>query len=87
MADKATGPFNRIGTILQSDPGIATGAGHNSMINTPGTDNWYIIYHRRPIPTQGRDHRVTCVDKLEFEADGRIKEVKMTASGGNQSLK
>lgn len=81
MADAATGPFNRIGTILQADKNIATGAGHNSVINTPGTDNWYMVYHRRPIPNLGRDHRVTCIDKMEFEEDGRIKEVRMT--GGN----
>lgn len=80
MSDKATGPFNRIGTILQSDKSIATGAGHNSVINTPGTDNWFMVYHRRPIPNLGRDHRVTCIDKMEFEEDGKIREIKMTGS-------
>lgn len=81
ISDKPTGPFNRIGTILESNPAVATGAGHNSVINTPGTDNWYIVYHRRPIPNLGRDHRVTCIDKLEFEADGTIKQVVMTVAG------
>jgi beta-xylosidase len=81
MADKATGPFKRIGTILQSDPSVATGAGHNSVINTPGTDKWFIVYHRRPIPNLGRDHRVTCIDKLEFNTDGTIKQVVMTKEG------
>ncbi|WP_242121272.1 glycoside hydrolase family 43 protein [Aestuariivivens sediminicola] len=81
MAKKATGPYKRIGTILQLDRPIATGAGHNSVINTPNTDDWYIIYHRRPIPNKGRDHRVTCIDKLEFNEDGTIKQVKMTFQG------
>ena len=81
MSEKATGPFKRIGTILHSNKNIATGAGHNSVINTPNTDNWYIIYHRRPIPNEGRDHRVTCIDKLEFNQDGTIKQVKMTIKG------
>lgn len=81
MAKKATGPYERIGTILQSDKNIATGAGHNSVIRTPNTDNWYIVYHRRPIPNEGRDHRVTCMDKLEFNEDGTIKQVKMTFEG------
>lgn len=81
MAEKVTGPFKRIGTILQSDKSIATGAGHHSVINTPNTDNWYIIYHRRPIPNEGRDHRVTCIDILEFNKDGSIKPVKMTSEG------
>jgi len=81
MADKVTGPYKRIGTILESDKNIATGAGHNSVINTPNTDQWYMVYHRRPIPNKGRDHRVICVDKLEFNQDGSIKQVKMTFEG------
>lgn len=81
MAEEVTGPFKRVGTILQSDNNIATGAGHHSVINTPNTDNWYIIYHRRPIPNEGRDHRVTCIDKMEFNEDGSIKQVKMTSEG------
>ena len=81
MADKVTGPYKRIDTILESDKNIATGAGHNSVINTPNTDQWYMVYHRRPIPNKGRDHRVICVDKLEFNQDGTIKQVKMTFEG------
>ena len=81
MADKVTGPYKRIGTVLESDKNIATGAGHNSVINTPNTDQWYMVYHRRPIPNKGRDHRVICIDKLEFNQDGTIKQVKMTFEG------
>lgn len=81
MADRITGPFKRIGTILESDPAVATGAGHNSVINTPGTDTWYMVYHRRPIPNEGRDHRVTCIDRLHFNSDGTIQPVKMTFEG------
>ncbi|MBS1977312.1 MAG: glycoside hydrolase family 43 protein [Bacteroidetes bacterium] len=78
IADKVTGPFEKVGTILQSNKDIATGAGHNSVINVPRTDEWYIVYHRRPIPNEGRDHRVTCIDKMEFDTDGKIKQVVMT---------
>jgi len=81
MSDKVTGPYKRIGTILESDKNIATGAGHNSVINTPNTDQWYMVYHRRPIPNKGRDHRVISIDKLEFNQDGTIKQVKMTFEG------
>ncbi|MDP8243553.1 MAG: glycoside hydrolase family 43 protein [Candidatus Hinthialibacter antarcticus] len=80
-ADSALGPFERIGNILQSDENVATGAGHNSVIQVPGKDQWFIVYHRRPIPNKGRDHRVTCIDKLEFNDDGTIKPVKMTFEG------
>ena len=82
MADKATGPYKRIGTILESKGGdIATGAGHHSVINRPGTDDWIIVYHRRPIPNEDRDHRVTCMDVMEFNPDGTIKPVKMSFTG------
>lgn len=72
------GPFERETTILESDSSVATGAGHHSVMNIPGTDEWYIVYHRRPIPNLGRDHRVTCIDRLYFEADGSIRKVKMS---------
>ena len=81
ISNKISGPYKRNGTILESDNNIATGAGHNSVINIPNTDQWYIVYHRRPIPNEGRDHRVICIDKLEFNKDGTIKQVKMTSKG------
>lgn len=81
MADEVTGPYRRRGTILSSEPGLATGAGHNSALRAPGTDDWYIVYHRRPIPNEGRDHRVTCIDRLRFNDDGTIRPVEMTRQG------
>jgi len=81
IADSPFGPFKRIGKILKQDPEVATGAGHHSMINIPGTDDWYIVYHRRPLGDTGRDHRVTCIDKVEFDSDGFIKPVKITFEG------
>lgn len=72
------GPFERESTILEADSTIATGAGHHSVMNIPGTDEWYIVYHRRPIPNLDRDHRVTCIDELKFNVDGSIQKVKMT---------
>ncbi len=81
IANSPKGPFTRQGTILQSDEAIATGAGHNSVIHVPGTDERYIVYHRRPIPNLGRDHRVTCIDRLDFGDDGTIEPVKMTFEG------
>lgn len=82
IADKATGPYKRIGIILETRKGdIATGAGHHSVINKPGTDEWIIVYHRRPIPNEGRDHRVICMDNMAFNDDGTIKPVIMTFEG------
>ncbi len=81
IADSPLGPWKRIGKILQQDPDVATGAGHHSVIKGKGKDEYYIIYHRRPLGDNGRDHRVTCIDKLIFEKDGTIRPVKMTFEG------
>lgn len=81
MSDSPFGPFERVGTVLEQDPDIATGAGHHSVIRVPGTDEWYAVYHRRPIPNEGRDHRVTSIDRMEFNADGTIRPIAMTNDG------
>ena len=63
------------------------GTGHNSVINVPGTDDWYIVYHRFTRPkgiTMGRPagfHREVCIDKLTFAEDGSIIEVTPTLEG------
>lgn len=81
MADSPLGPFQRIGKVLQQDPKIATGAGHHSVIKVPGADQWRIVYHRRPLGETDRDHRVTCIDRMEFNEDGTIKPVTITSTG------
>ncbi|MCR5269706.1 MAG: glycoside hydrolase family 43 protein [Prevotella sp.] len=85
ISDSPMGPFKRIGKILQQDPAVATGAGHHSVVKGAGADEWYIVYHRRPLGDTGRDHRVTCIDKLEFDDQGFIKPVKMTFEGVSPS--
>lgn len=65
------------------------GTGHNSVINVPGTDDWYIVYHRFTRPrgiTMGGPagfHREVCIDKLTFAEDGSILEVAPTVEGIN----
>ncbi len=81
MADAPTGPFQRIGKILQQDPKVATGAGHHSVIQLPGQDVYYIVYHRRPLGDTDGNHRVTCIDRMEFDEQGFIKPVKITFEG------
>jgi beta-xylosidase len=81
ISDSPFGPFERIGTILEQDPAIATGAGHHSVIQGPGEDEWYMVYHRRPIPNEGRDHRVTSIDRMYFNEDGTIQKVVITNEG------
>jgi beta-xylosidase len=75
------GPFERIGTILQQDSAVATGAGHHSVLHAPGSPNWYIVYHRRPLGETDRNHRVVSLDVLRFDKRGRIEPVKITRAG------
>ncbi len=86
ISDSPFGPFNRVGKILQQDPKIATGAGHHSVIKVPGRDEYYIVYHRRPLGETDRNARVTCIDRMEFDDQGFIRPVQMT-NQGVQSVK
>ena len=81
IGDSPTGPFKRIGKILKQDANVATGAGHHSVIKYPGKEQYYIVYHRRPLGETNGNHRVTCIDKMEFDADGLIKPVQITFEG------
>lgn len=71
------GPWTYQGVILQQDPSqgiLATG--HNSIINVPGTDDWYIAYHRFGIPGGDGTHRETTIDRLYFNPNtGLIENV------------
>ncbi|MBX2896320.1 MAG: glycoside hydrolase family 43 protein [Cyclobacteriaceae bacterium] len=81
ISDSPFGPFKREAKILQQDATVATGAGHHSVINRPGTDEWFIVYHRRPLDQTDRNARVVCIDKMEFDAEGKILPVKITFEG------
>lgn len=81
MSDSAFGPFERIGTVLQQDPAVATGAGHHSVIQLPNNDEWLIVYHRRPLGKKDANERVVCIDRMHFDEKGYIKPVKITNEG------
>ena len=82
-----TVPANNLILAKDATQGIY-GTGHNSVIQIPGRDEWYIVYHRftRPegITMQGDSagfFREVCIDKLEFNADGSVKPVIPTVKG------
>ena len=81
ISDSPFGPFERIGTILEQENEIATGAGHHSVIIRPDQDKYYIVYHRRPWGSHDGNNRVTCIDEMHFDNNGRILPVKMTFEG------
>jgi hypothetical protein len=77
ISDSPTGPFQRLDKILAQDAAVARGAGHNSVLNIPGTDTWYIFYHRRPLGETDGNARYLAYDRMNFTADGTIQRVKM----------
>lgn len=80
-SDSPIGPFTRAGKILQTDPAIAKGPGHHSVLHIPDTDDWYIVYHRHPLDTTGISKRVMAIDKMMFDKDGNIEAGVMTKNG------
>ncbi|MEV6491359.1 glycoside hydrolase family 43 protein [Actinoplanes sp. NPDC051633] len=77
IADSPTGPFRRLDKVLAQDPAVARGAGHNSVLNIPGTDSWFIFYHRRPLSQTDGNARQLAYDRMYFNADGTIRRVTM----------
>ncbi|MEU1702203.1 glycoside hydrolase family 43 protein [Streptomyces pseudogriseolus] len=77
MADSPTGPFTKLDKVLAQDPAVAKGSGHNSVINVPGTDVWYIVYHRRPLSETDGNHRQLAYDRMYFNPDGTIRRIQM----------
>ncbi|MFC5055346.1 glycoside hydrolase family 43 protein [Saccharothrix xinjiangensis] len=77
IADSPTGPFAKLDEVLAQDPAVARGSGHNSVLNVPGTDTWYVVYHRRPLSETDGNHRQLAYDRMNFNADGTIQRVTM----------
>ena len=48
------------------------------MLQVPGTDKWYIIYHCRPLGDTEGNHRQVCVDIMHFDQADMIQPVKIT---------
>ncbi len=66
------------------------GTGHHAVFNIPGTDDWYIVYHRFNAERFGNVNgfcaeagynRELCIDKLCFSEDGNLKRVIPTMEG------
>jgi hypothetical protein len=73
------GPWTNRGVVLRKrlDAGIK-GTGHHSVVRAPGTDTWYVAYHRFAVPAGNGTNRETTIDRLEFNADGTIRPVVPT---------
>lgn len=93
VSNSPMGPISGTTKILTmdhtNDPRIR-GTGHHSVVNIPGTDEWYICYHRFNIPGYGNvseqnaeagNHREVCIDKMNFDENGNILPVTATLEG------
>lgn len=74
-------------TILKQVPEkFIYGTAHNSVLQIPGKDKWYIVYHRinkyhiERVMSPGI-HREVCIDELRFDKKGRIIPVQPTQEG------
>ena len=74
--------------VLIQDPAKAIyGPAHNSVLQIPGRDEWYIVYHRinkdylLPTPNGPGFHRQVCIDRMHFAPDGTILPVHPTHEG------
>ena len=89
-ADSPLGPLNipEDNLVIEKDPAQGIyGTGHNSVIYSKDNDQWYIIYHRfnRPNGIKMGDaagfNREVCIDKLNFDEEGIILQVRPTTEG------
>jgi beta-xylosidase len=57
------------------------GTAHNSVLQIPNKDKWYIVYHRinKDFINGGKGvpgtHREVCIDRMKFDAKGHIRQV------------
>lgn len=89
----AAGPLEKIqvpaqNLVIAKDTAAGIyGTGHNTVLQLPGKDEWYLVYHRFNYPkgiTMGDAagyNREVCIDKMSFNADGTIVPVRPTHAG------
>ena len=74
-------------TVLKQVPELKLyGTAHNSVLQIPGKDEWYIVYHRINKNYIDRSkapgiHREVCIDKMSFDKKGNIIPVTPTLNG------
>ena len=78
MSKNPMGPYEYKGIIMpEHENGCWTN--HHSIINYKG--QWYLFYHQNAFSPSDDKRRSVQIDKLYFNADGTIKEVKKTMRG------
>ena len=78
MSKNPMGPYEYKGLIMAEQPN-GCWTNHHSIINYKG--QWYLFYHHNYFSPNDDKRRSACIEKLEFNPDGTIKEVKQTMRG------
>ena len=70
------GPFERAeGNPILQQKGEIKAAGHHSIVQVPGRDEWVVAYHRFHVPGGDGYNRETCISPLRFDKKGAILPV------------
>ena len=72
------GPYEYKGLIM-SEHVNGCWTNHHSIVNYK--DQWYLFYHHNDFSPRDDKRRSVCIEKLYFNADGTIQEVKPTMRG------
>ena len=78
MSKNPMGPYEYKGLIMAEHPN-GCWTNHHSIVNYKG--QWYIFYHTNFFSPKDDKRRSVCIEKLYFNADGTIQEVKETMRG------
>jgi hypothetical protein len=78
MSKNPMGPYEYKGLIMAEQPN-GCWTNHHSIINYKG--QWYLFYHHNYFSPSDDKRRSACIEKLYFNADGTIQEVKQTLRG------
>ena len=78
MSKNPMGPYEYKGLIMAEQPN-GCWTNHHSIINYKG--QWYLFYHHNYFSPNDDKRRSACIEKLYFNADGTIQEVKQTIRG------
>ena len=78
MSKNPMGPYEYKGLIMAEHPN-GCWTNHHSIVNYKG--QWYLFYHQNFFSPNDDKRRSVQIDKLTFNADGTIQEVKPTMRG------
>jgi hypothetical protein len=78
MSDSPLGPWQFKG-IIMAEHDNSCWTNHHSLVEYKG--QWYLFYHRNHYSPNMDKRRSACIDKVSFNADGTIQEVKQTLRG------